>query len=431
MEPPLDEAVLERMNRSVMTSFARAGIDYETFTEQRWALHRAHGDVTVEQYRCRLLHTFGQIVSRKSIVYLDLKYWINLRKVVLRQPTNPAYTTLLDILQEAARCGVIVCPLSFWVFEELLKQGDSSTRKATARLIDELSSGVAFMHHGEIVGQEVLHFIRTISPRYQDVKQWPIRECIWTRTFSFLGDRIPVWPETIPQSDQLLVQKNMEDCHFFVPLEDLLEDADTIAPDSVKPMYDVADINRRKAQVRREHKSFKSIFLAELMHTIKENEDHWYSTMSYLQSVETGGPEERIDVDALSDLQKRPWRNLVYWSFQKDKVGNQLPSYHIPAALYAASSWDAKRQLTENDVFDFYHAQLAIPYSDLFLTDSSLKALVCSRHLKLDEIYNTEIISDPAEAVTRLRERLVPDANVSNKPIVNELFRGDTYARSS
>lgn len=430
MDPPLDEAALEIMNQSVLAWFQRAGIDYDKFNDERWAVHRAHGDVTIEQYRCRLLHRFGQIVSRKTIVYLDLKYWINLRKVVLRQPTDPAYTTLFDILQEGVRRGAIVCPLSFWVFEELLKQSDSSTRKATARLIDELSGGVAFMHHGEIVGQEIVHFIRTTSPHYRHVKQWPIRECIWTRTFSFLGDRIPVWPETIPQSEQLLVQKNMEDFHFFIPLEDLMDDAAVLRPDSVKPGYDVADINRRKAQVRSEHKSFKSMFLAELMHTIKENEDHWYSTVSYLHSLETGGPEETINIDGLSELQKRPSRNLIYWLFKKEKIGNQLPSYHIPAALYAATSWDSNRQLTENDVFDFYHAQLAIPYSDVFLTESSLKALVCSRHVKLDEIYNTEIISDPNEAVTKLRQRFAPRADISNEPILKELFGSDTYARS-
>ncbi len=431
MDPPLDEAVLEKMSQSVLAWFARAGVDYEKFNDERWAIHRAHGDVTLEQYRCRLLHRFGQIVARKTIVYLDLKYWINLRKVVLGQPTELAYTALFEILQQAVNRGVLVCPLSFWVFEELLKQSDPATRKATAILIDKLSSGVAFMHHGEIVGQEVIHFIRTISPHYRDVKQWPIRECIWTRTFSFLGDRIPVWPETIPQSDQLLAQKNMEDFHFFIPLEDIIDDAAVITPESVKPGYDVADINRRKTQVRREHKSFKSMFLAELMHTIKENEDHWYSSMSYLQSLETGGPEEAIDVDALSELQKRPSINLIYWLFKKDKAGNQLPSYHIPAALYAATSWDSNRQLTENDVFDFYHAQLAIPYSDLFLTESSLKALVCSRHLRLDEIYNTEIISDPNEAVTKLRLKFPSNSDTSSEPILKELFGGNTYARSS
>jgi hypothetical protein len=425
-----DQAIMEKMDQSVSTWFKRAGVDREAFDKERWTIHQAHPHVTLENYRCRLLHRFGKIVAKKIIIYLDLKYWINFRKVLLEQRADSAYASLFEILTEQVNRGTVVCPLSFWVFEELLKQHDPLTRKATAQLIDQLSNGLAFMHHGEIVGQEVLHFIRTIAPLYRNVKQWPIRECIWTRTFSFFGDRIPVWPDSIPRSDQLLVQKNMEDFHFFIPLEDIIDDAATITPDSVKPGYDVADINRRKAQVRLEHDSFKSMFLAELMHTIKENEDHFYNTMAYLAALATGGPEENINSDSLSELQKRPWRNMIWWLFKKNRIANQLPSYHIPAALYAATSWDSSRQLTENDVFDFYHTQLAIPYSDVFLTESSLKSLVCSRHLKLDEIYNTEIISDPGEAVLKLRQRFAANSNPYCAPILQELFGGDTYERS-
>jgi hypothetical protein len=428
MNGPPDQATMEKMDQSVHLWFKRAGFDYDKFSERRWAIHRAHANVTLEQYRCRLLHRFGQIVSGKLIVYLDLKYWINLRKVVLGQQVDPAYVHLFDILRDAVERGVVVCPLSFWVFEELVKQKDLKTRQATAQLIDRLSSGVAFMHHGEIVSQEVLHFIRTIAPLYKSVKQWPIRECIWTRTFSFLGDRIPVWPDTIPQADQLLVQKNMEDFHFFIPFEDLINEATMIPPHSITSAYEVAEMNRRKAQVRKEHSSFKSMFLAEVTHSIKENEEHFYSSMAYLAHLETGAPEEKIDPESLSELQKRPWRNLIWWLFKKNRVGDQLPCYHIPAALYAAYSWDTGRQLTENDVLDFYHAQIAIPYSDVFLTESSLKHLVCSQHLRLNEIYNTEVISSPENAARYLEKRTTGSKGVS---ILQELFAGDTYARAN
>lgn len=194
----LDDATLEKMDQSASAWFKRWGLDYDKFSDGRWAIHRANSHVSLDAYRCRLLHRFGQIVAKRTLVYLDLKYWINFRKVRLHQEVDPAYAILFEILIERVKAGTVVCPLSFWVFEELLKQRDLATRKATAHLIDQLSSGVAFVHHGEIVGQEILHLIRAQSAHYRDVKQWPIRECIWTRTFSFLGDRIPVWPDSIP-----------------------------------------------------------------------------------------------------------------------------------------------------------------------------------------------------------------------------------------
>jgi hypothetical protein len=408
--------------------FGRFGFDYDEFSERRWEIHRAHPNVTLDQYRCRVLHRFGQVVSSKTIVYLDLNYWINLRKVVLGQQVEPAFVELHSALTEAAECGLIVCPLSFWVFQELLKQSDSETRKATAALVDRLSSGVAFVHHAEIVSQEVLHFIRKSSFRYADVKQWPIHECIWKRTMSFLGDQIPV-PTAFSEADQLLIQKNWEDFYFFVPFEELFADSRSFPPNFKDILYDVDDINRRKRQVRLQHRSFKSLFLAELMHTIKENEHHWYEAMRYLYYLESG-KEEPINTDAMTEVEKQPTRNLIWFLFKKNKITNELPSYHIPAGLYAAACWDTSRQLKENDVLDFHHAQLAIPYCDIFLTDTYLKSLACGRHLRFDEIYDTVIIADPGEAVMHLREKLQKSGKPT-EPILQELFGGDTYARSA
>jgi len=430
MFPGINDESLQEMTNTFCRWFARYGFDYDRFSEQRWSIHRANPNVTLDQYRCRILHHFGQIVSAKTIVYLDLKYWINLRKVLLGQEVESDYVELYSLLTKAVESGAVVCPLSFWIFEELLKQTDFESRKTTARLIDLLSDGVAFMSHGEIVSQEILHFVRKVSPQYADFKHWPIHECIWTRTMSFLGDRIPAWPGTgIPESDQLLVQKNFEDFNFFVPLEELINNIEVVPPDLLYVGYDVDDINRRKQQVRLEHRSFKSLFLAELMHTIKENEDHWYETMAYLHFLETG-TQESINIDALPEPTKRAARNLIWFAFKKNKITNELPSYHIPAGLYAAACWDTTRQLSKNDVLDFHHAQLAVPYCDVFLTETSLRSFACSGHLRFNEIYDTAIIAAPGEAVAYLRVKLQKD-HVRSARIAQELFGSDTYARST
>jgi hypothetical protein len=418
------------MDEAIRSWFARSGFDYDEFSKERWAIHRAHPDVTLDQYRCRLLHRFGQIVSRKLLVYLDLNYWLNLRNVALGRHSDNIYRQLFDFLSDQVSRGVIVCPLSFWIFQELLKQTDATTRRATAELIDKLSAGVAFMSHGEIIRQEILHCIRKVAPRYEEVPHWPIRECIWTRTLSFLGDRIPVWPNTIPQTDQLLVQKNWEDFYFFLPFLEAIQSLGNVARDALPDWYDVDSINERKKYVRKEHNSFKSMFLAELMHTIKENEQHWYETMAYLYFLESG-KEEKIDSDTLTEDERRPARNLIWYAFKKGKITDELPSYHIPAALYAATSWNSTKQLTRNDVLDFYHSQIAIPHCDVFLTDSALKSLACSQQLRFDKIYNTQIIANSADALTHLNERIKLGLPSSNKPILQELFLGDTYARST
>ena len=122
-----------------------SGFSYDDFSGVRFAFHRTNPHVTLDQYRSRILHKFGQIVSKKAVVYLDLKFWINLRKASLGEKVANEYIELLSLLSNEVKRGSIVCPLSFWIFEELLKQSDLSTRKATSRLIDRLSNGVAFM----------------------------------------------------------------------------------------------------------------------------------------------------------------------------------------------------------------------------------------------------------------------------------------------
>lgn len=407
--------------------FARRGFDFAEFSKSRYSLHRSNSDVTLDQYRCRLLHRYSNLVAKRVVVYLDLKYWINLRKVFLNQTAEPAYHELFSVLSQAVKNGIALCPLSFWIFQELLKQSDPYSRAATAKLIDILSDGVAFMSHGEIACQEILHFIRKASPSYSNVEPWPIKECIWTRTMSFLGDRIPFWQEAdIHASDQLLVQKSWEDFHFFLPLEDMISNIDTVPSELLYSGYDVDAINGRKKQVRQEHSSFKSLFLAELMHTIKENEQHWYETMAYLYFLESG-VLEHVNCETMTEEEKRPARNLLWLSFKNNKITTELPSYHIPSALYSAACWDSQRKLVQNDVLDFHHAQLGIPYSDIFLTETSLKTMACSQHLRLDKIYQTKIISDPNAAVDELKLRIL--AAQSRPHILQELFSVNTYDR--
>ena len=116
MFPGFSAEEAREMSNKFAAWFGRFGFDYDEFSERRWEIHRAHPNVTLDQYRCRVLHRFGQIVSSKTIVYLDLKYWINLRKVALGQQVEPAYVELHSALTEAAECGLIVCPLSFGYF---------------------------------------------------------------------------------------------------------------------------------------------------------------------------------------------------------------------------------------------------------------------------------------------------------------------------
>jgi len=97
---PLDPPTLEQMHQSASAWFKQWGWEHDKFSDARWVIHRANAHIPLEAYRCRLLHRFGQTVAKKILVYLDLKYWINFRKVQLGQTVNEFYSKERSMLRE-------------------------------------------------------------------------------------------------------------------------------------------------------------------------------------------------------------------------------------------------------------------------------------------------------------------------------------------
>ena len=97
----------------------------------------------------------------------------------------------------------IFCPISESVFVELLRQQDLETRRSTARIIDELSLGVALAPETLRVGTELAHLF--YSHGNQD-SVYPLRWLIWSKLSYVLGVVHPTTTVFGPEQD-LLIQK--------------------------------------------------------------------------------------------------------------------------------------------------------------------------------------------------------------------------------
>ena len=82
----------------------------------------------------------------------------------------------------------------------------------------------------------------------------------------------------------------------------------------------------------------------------------------------------------------------------KKSVVTSLRTLHIGALCHAAVRWNNGRKMTGNDLYDFHHAEAAVGYCDVFLTEQPLKTLLEQRHLKLHEDFCCRVISSPIEA---------------------------------
>jgi hypothetical protein len=76
-----------------------------------------------------------------------------------------------------------------------------------------------------------------------------------------------------------------------------------------------------------------------------------------------------------------------------------IRTLHIGASCHAAVRWDKKRKITGNDLFDFHHAEAALGYCDLFLTEGPLRSLVTQNHLELKEHFPCKVVASIQEAM--------------------------------
>src|SRR5687768_15504392 len=102
------------------------------------AEHRAHPNVSLESYFARRVADLSRLVLPRRRVYLDTRFWIFLRDAALERPRKPIHCDLLALLRTRVASGDVLCPIGDSTFFELLRQADSQTRLATARLIDAL-----------------------------------------------------------------------------------------------------------------------------------------------------------------------------------------------------------------------------------------------------------------------------------------------------
>lgn len=360
--------------------------------------HRLHPEISLERYvRTKVLETADRVLARKRI-YLDTRYWVALRDVRLQRRRAPADEELLETLVELVRSGKAICPINANIFAELLKQRDEKTRLATARVIDELSLGIAIQSEDERVGTEIMHFLQR-SLRGEDALE-PLERLVWTSASYLLGYVFPT-VDMAPETEMLALQKSFTDDFWNIPFADQI----SILPEPPAEFDHSWDriaekINRETQKHGGSPVSFKQVHLDEFVGFL----DGFIPTMRQMMSrVTTQALGLHQSDQVASEDDARMLLRILRESFRKDKLGTQLPSVIIKSGLYAAIRWNRRRQYKGNDLHDFGHASAALSYCDYFATDGGLRHLV-SNELKYDKKYNVVVIADVDALLHEVRQ---------------------------
>ncbi len=355
-------------------------------------------DEGIDQYvRRRQIHLARTLEGRFSI-FLDLKFWIALRKAASGESTDPQAFELLDRLRALVSTGRVYCPISESVFSEILKQSDQSTLKQTAALVDELSLGVSLIPSDVRAMTELAHWICSKSGR----DTHPLNHLVWTKLSCTLGSIHPTFPGLEPATERQL-QKSFFEHMWTIPLSEMVDRMSQSTPAGIHDFDAQASaLNHGKDQHAAELRSFKQTYTTELR--------------GVLDIYAEQGAEIIADM-ALKEIGSRPAMYSPEWSKcannvkgmlaaafdQREQTKTELPSIHISTSLHACFRWNKTQRFKPNDFLDFQHASAALGYCDAFFTEASLRSVVTRSDIALDKRYECTVVSTMPEAIAVLK----------------------------
>ena len=337
--------------------------------------HLLSPNESFEQYARNFEVNLGRRLSERTSIYLDTKYWILLRNAD-HQKGSIQSKTLLDILKRGVEEGKVFCPIGEAVFIEVMRQESQFSREETAKLVDQLSLGVAIVGIEERVYVEIDAFIRSTCELPQ---RYLPEQLVWRKLSYVLGiQRMP--KAVIDPAMDAAIQKAFFDCMCSRSLRDMIETIRYTMPRaedrqqfSTKMNYDIA---RHSDDLR----NFPQAYDAEVRGIV----DHLGGiALDVLQTIvrEQGiMPSERETNN--QKARENRWKNLLHIALVCDKERKLLPALNIQANLYASLRWDKHRKFKANDLWDFSHASAALGYCDAFFTERSLHTMVTQKHVE-------------------------------------------------
>jgi hypothetical protein len=266
-----------------------------------------------------------------------------------------------------------------------MKQDDSATRLATARMMDYLSGGACLRYWLELAQFEfVKHVHRTLRGDNLDDATLPT----WTKAGYWAGEHTVEFPE-LPNDGNVLMEKVYIDLRWDMTFAEYQAMPDRIPiPDAFANAW-VTEVTKSKIKHTDSKPSFNSLVRRNRHQLLSSLKDQLVPMLPGLCHGLPGNPEDHI-VALL---------NPIY----EGRDPNALPSVEIIAALDAIITLELTRKAQANDMLDFVHAAQALPHCDALFCDNFMAQKMRNKPLEFGKLYHTEIGSHPDEVVGYLK----------------------------
>jgi hypothetical protein len=336
----------------------------------------------------------GEAVLQKARIYLDTNYWAELRNAAKGRSRNPDYSRLLEVLRVLVASGKAVCPTSDAAFLELVKDSHEARRVATAKIMDDLSQGVALRSLDQRVRAEVLHAVRRCAVSASEL--YPVEQMVWTRSAFALQMLLPRIDGVDPDT-ALSLENGCHDLLWGLRLGELLAQLD--GPAKQLQLEELAQrLTAGKFAHAHELRAFDDALRAELHGTVDAHGTDIDSAAPYVLETTTGDAARR-QVPPTQAL-----RRSIAAALFDDRTSRAFPTINIQAGIHAAYRWNRSRRFRKGDGLDIMHASAALPYCSAFLTERPLASVITSTPLQFDVRYGGWVEWDPGRAALRLSE---------------------------
>ena len=319
--------------------------------------------------------TSNESTSKAKIVYLDQKCWISLAKIYYGAPINRD-RELLDKIIESSDKGTAIFPISLIHCSETCSISKPRWRKQLASLMAKISKCYTLLPHWMPIMELE---IKNIILEKLNLPLFNIRDYYVGRGITrLIGEKPEIISNNKDFSQQLLEELNRE-------ILDALTKPETL----------------------------------ELLLLQKYNEPHKQEQLKAVEEFEIIRKKLKIIKD--NDLRRRAFlvqnfkatifpkivRILYEWHLPKEFLDNFFKNFDIeefldrlPTALCEFTllfqrDQQLQRPIKVNDINDIWYLTLAIPYSDIVVTERMWASIL--RQAKLDKKCNTIILSSIEE----------------------------------
>lgn len=337
----------------------------------------------------------GEEMSTKRRLYLDVRFWNDLCDADLGSIRDLRAADLLAALRVAVRDGNVVCPVEIHLVEELHRQRIPEKRHATLALVDELSRRTVLAAPTDRLFLEVLRLIQGLMAGRPPANP-PVDE-MWTRPLFAVSHEFPdLDAPGLPHAIADQLRSQFQDELWGMGFVELFAVTGNPRIDPAAKIATAGMLNDAKSDPAHLFDSYEATYWSEVRGVLDaylpQLEDIW----RYLYQRAGGDPSTIAPAELHESALNL--RRLLYAGARKVGLRSTVPSFHTGVTLYSRMQWDRKRSYKGNDVFDFAHAEAALPYFHAFATDSSLASLI--RQSGLSKDYPCDILTSTDEILS-------------------------------